>query len=323
MGMKGFSSVGTALALTVGVAACSDQPVSSEMDGPSFSEAAGSSGAADAADAAILELMGVVNAQLQADERDFRVAQAEWLAGPGSEEIGRTVAFRDVGNRQTVFDFVPGDPRRAWSGSLGAGDDITWASDLVEGDAGPGLDETQTAIDNAMATWDAVTCSDLPLTKLDIPGNLGFLQALLFGVGSGPAADITQAGFGTLLDLLLPPPIIAATFTFQFINPDGTSTDIDNNGKPDAALREVYYTNNFPWGINTGFPIDVETVALHENGHSLSQAHFGTLFQTDANGFFHFSPRAVMNAGYTGVQQSIGETDNAGHCSNWADWPNN
>jgi hypothetical protein len=67
----------------------------------------------------------------------------------------------------------------------------------------------------------------------------------------------------------------------------------------------------------------VESVVLHQTGHGLSQAHFGTLSQTDKNGRFHFSPRAVMNAGYTGVQQRIGRTDNAGHCSLWADWPQN
>ncbi|MCH7860473.1 MAG: hypothetical protein IH998_02015 [Proteobacteria bacterium] len=141
----------------------------------------------------------------------------------------------------------------------------------------------------------------------------------LLGGGGGPfpAADIVHAGFGTIVDpIFLPPPIIAAAFTFIFLPP----TDIDNNGKIDVALREIYYTFNFPWGINTNFPIDVETIALHEAGHGLSQAHFGTLFQTDKNGKFHFSPRAVMNAGYTGVQQQLARTDEGGHCSNWASW---
>jgi hypothetical protein len=30
-----------------------------------------------------------------------------------------------------------------------------------------------------------------------------------------------------------------------------------------------------------------------------------------------------MNAGYTGIQTMIGKTDNAGHCSNWEQWPMN
>ncbi len=64
-------------------------------------------------------------------------------------------------------------------------------------------------------------------------------------------------------------------------------------------------------------------MALHEAGHGLSQAHFGKAFRSGGNGKLHFSPRAVMNATYSGVQTSIDQTDNAGHCSNWASWPNN
>jgi hypothetical protein len=40
-------------------------------------------------------------------------------------------------------------------------------------------------------------------------------------------------------------------------------------------------------------------------------------------GKIHFSPCAVMNAAYSGVQTHIRTTDKAGHCSNWANWPNN
>ena len=68
---------------------------------------------------------------------------------------------------------------------------------------------------------------------------------------------------------------------------------------------------------------DIETVALHEAGHGLSQGHFGKKFRTDKNGKIHFSPRAVMNASYSGIQTEILKTDNAGHCSIWANWPQN
>jgi hypothetical protein len=89
--------------------------------------------------------------------------------------------------------------------------------------------------------------------------------------------------------------------------------------------REIYYNNRFTWGINTyGTPIDVESIVLHETGHGLSQAHFGTLFITDSNGKYHFSPLAVMNAGYAGVPwHELMGTDIAGHSSIWASWPNN
>ena len=196
---------------------------------------------------------------------------------------------------------------------------------MVQGAGAPDFDfgATQGAIANAMATWDGVTCSDIPLTAKAVGGNLGFLEFLFFGTGSPPAADITHAGFGSLIDLLLPPPIIAATFTFRFVDDDNNDTDIDNDGYADAAFREIYYTNNYGWGDGTGGTVDTETIVLHETGHGLSQAHFGKLFRTDKNGKFHFAPYALMNAGYTFVQREIEKTDNAGHCSIWSSWPNN
>ena len=78
-----------------------------------------------------------------------------------------------------------------------------------------------------------------------------------------------------------------------------------------------------PLHWNIGSTYDVETIALHEAGHGLSQAHFGTAFIDNGSGQLHFAPRAVMNAAYSGIQNSIDQTDNAGHCSIWANWNNN
>lgn len=270
------------------------------------------------------ELMATVNDELAAAGADYQLEMIEYLTA--GDEIGRTVFFRDVGNKQLESHFVPGDMRRDdWSGTPGPFDDITWASDLAEGSAA-GLDAgtTQTAISNAMATWQGKSCSTLPLTFRSVGGDLGLFQ-FLFTQGLGgalePAADVVHAGFGGL-DALLQPPIIAATFTFVLVDDDTLlPTDIDNNGKLDTAFREIYYNNNdVSWAI--GADIDVETVALHETGHGLGQAHFGKLFRTDANGKLHFAPRALMNAGYTGMLQKVARSDNGGHCSIWASWPN-
>jgi hypothetical protein len=58
-------------------------------------------------------------------------------------------------------------------------------------------------------------------------------------------------------------------------------------------------------------------------GHGFGQAHFGAAFQTGANDKLHFAPRAVMNAAYSGVQQSLTGTDRGGFCSMYGSWPNN
>lgn len=280
----------------------------------------------ESVEAGIRAFMDDVNAQLEVQGAGFRLGVVEYFTA--KDEQGRTVSFSDVGNKQLTSDFVPGDSRRTlWSG-VGPGDDITWTSDLVDGDAGVGLAPTQAAIGSAMATWQGVNCSNIPLTNVATVGDLGFAQFMVTGGASGSPfpsgifADITHAGFGTPVDAFLPPPIIAAAITFVFFDIFGP-TDIDGNGKVDTAFVEIYYTFNFPWGIDTVFPIDVETIALHESGHGLSQAHFGKLFKTDKNGEFQFAPRAVMNSGYTGIQQSLAGTDKGGHCGNWANWPNN
>ena len=151
----------------------------------------------------------------------------------------------------------------------------------------------------------------------DLPGLFGAALGLPFS-----GADIFHAGW-----LFLGPNVLGVTITFVFIDvsqlPNIVFTDIDGNGKLDTAFREIYYADGFTWFDDGVSNIDVETVALHEAGHGLSQAHFGKLFSTDKNGKFHFAPQAVMNAGYTGPQRSLLGTDNGGHCSIWGSWPNN
>jgi hypothetical protein len=56
--------------------------------------------------------------------------------------------------------------------------------------------------------------------------------------------------------------------------------------------------------------IDVETVGLHENGHSLELGDFGP------------PPTAVMNPVYGGIRHTPSAIDHAGMCAVWDSWPN-
>jgi hypothetical protein len=154
----------------------------------------------------------------------------------------------------------------------------------------------------------------------------------LFGFGGLPAvaADVQHVGFlpPGFFELLGSSNILGVTFTFIFVDGNGDPTDIDNNGTGDAAFREIYYNDGFTWEVDPNDQpgdglFDIQTVALHEAGHGLSQGHFGALKVTNANGKRHWSPLAVMNAGYVFGQQQLAGTDRGGHCSNWASWPNN
>lgn len=271
---------------------------------------------AQSPDEEIATLVDAANAGLEAAGANVRVGIAESFSA--WDEMGQTIFFNNVGNKQLGADFVPDDARRAaWSN--GSNPDITYVVQGVGDASNLSLAVTTAAIDRAMATWDALTCSDLPIAGLPpFAGELGIVEN---GFTVPILADITHAGW-----IPLAPPTLGVTFTLIFVDPTqpGTPpTDVDGNGKLDTAIREIYYSSLFLWADDGASNIDVETVALHEAGHGLSQAHFGKLIQTTANGQFHFAPAAVMNAGYTGPRRGLLGTDNGGHCSNWSSWPNN
>ena len=92
------------------------------------------------------------------------------------------------------------------------------------------------------------------------------------------AADIYTLGFlpGIYFDLVLGPgaseSVLGVTFTFVFGDFDAqgnfTPSDVDNNGREDTALKEVWYNDAFTWTTTNTTDIDIQTVALHENGHT-------------------------------------------------------
>ena len=229
-----------------------------------------------------------------------------WTGSVDGQTVGTDVFFLDRGNKQIPVQWVPGDPRRNGRTDIGyAFVDFlpqVYGTDFVT----PA--ETMAAIDDAMDTWANQACSE----GLDIPKGT-FFDWIFFD------SDVLHDGFYDL-----GPGVLGVTIPFIFL--DGSEpTDIDNDGSFDYAYAIILYSDQFSWGIDTNvFPfIDVETVAFHEMGHGLGQAHFGTAFQTLSNGKIHFAPRSVMNAAYSGLQQAPTGTDIAGHCSMYGSWPNN
>jgi len=276
-------------------------------------------------DAELATFMDALNVQLEAQGADYRALEAEYITAGDSGQAGGTVLSKVTGNKQLPHDFVPFDARRAgWSGAAGPSDNITFAIDET-GDAVPlfgGLTGAQTnaAILAAMGTWEGLTCSTLPLVQNPTFGVDIGVVAFLNGLGGSPfvLADVQHAGWR---DINFAGGILGVTFTFIFVS-GGVPTDIDGNGLADAAFREIYYDPSFSWANNGVANIDVETVALHEAGHGLSQAHFGKVWLKN-DGSLAASPRAVMNALYAGPFRGLAGSDSGGHCSNWANWPNN
>jgi hypothetical protein len=270
----------------------------------------------------------------------YAIYMAEYLTTGENGHLGNTVFFKDVGNKQLATDFIlpTASPAAApfdtlsipilW-GSFEPEEvipdntfDISYYVDQRRSTQDLSLATSTAAINDAMSTWNNLNCSDIGLFEIPFDGKQTGFAAEFFGFGGSfeYVADVVHCGWmpGSFFEILAEGGsnfILGVTFTLVLIDDNGNTIDLDNNNKADVAFREIYYNDEFSWGMRSG--IDVESVALHEAGHGLSQAHFGKAFITNSNQFIHFSPRAVMNAAIFGVQQELLQTDQAGHCSNW------
>jgi len=270
------------------------------------------------------------NQKLAAQGVNYRVDRAEYVvSGTGEEAAGRTV-FADNRTLRLTSRWVPGDERR-----VNPGPGLTYAHFQGFMESASGFDATP-AIDASFDTWEALSCSTLELTKEILPGNVfpsGILSLGPSFLNNPQLVDINTVGFlpGAIFDLVLgagaSDNVLGVTFTFVWgtNTPDGfVPSDVDGNGRDDTAFKEVWYNDDFAWTLNGSVnPYDVETVALHENGHALEIGHFGSIFRTEANGKLHVSPRAVMNAAIVGRLRTPLGTDQASYCGNFAAWPNN
>ena len=117
--------------------------------------------------------------------------------------------------------------------------------------------------------------------------------------------------------------ILGVTYTFVWVDLQGNLVDTNGDRLADAAFREIYYNQNFPWSIapNASFPfVDAQSIALHEAGHAFGQDHFGKIFIDASGKHGHFAPQAVMNAAYIFPQRALRGSDKAGHCNMWGGW---
>ena len=264
----------------------------------------------------------------KSENREVVLYSAEYVTSGEDGEVGNIIFFNNRGNKNLAADFVANSQYNIFTDQT---NDISYYIDESRPSDDLNVGTSTQAIERSMSTWNDITCSELGIFKRPFnPGVKTGVMAGILGYGDpvhpifGWVSDIVHAGWMPLefFDAISGGRggnIIATTFTFIVII-DGVRSDDDNNRKNDVWFREIYYNDDRDWADGGGH-IDVETVALHESGHGLSQGHFGKAFLNE--GGVHFSPRAVMNASYSGFQTSIEKTDEAGHCSNWASWPEN
>lgn len=327
-------------ALLVGLAACEDSVTSPPRSpGPAGSSASSASASLEGGGAdlePVATSIGGINAALDDADAGVRLARMEWVepAAAGRDDVPQEdppnhEVFADDRQLRLGSRWVPGDDRRDGRTTLAYTVDQTFAT--ASGAAGPVDGEPE--IDASFDTWNAVQCSDLTVEKQADPGSIP--SGILVG-GETEGLDIGEVGFlpGAIFDALLGPgaseQVLGVTFTFVFVE-DGTPTDVDGDGNNDTAFKEVWYNDAFDWTADAAAAgQDVQTVALHENGHTLELGHFGKIHATfnqgegnDRPGRLHVSPRAVMNALVLGPQRELLGTDRGAFCGQFGSWPNN
>lgn len=261
-----------------------------------------------------------INQELQQQGLNIALAEIEYYT-IGKERPSDRIL-------QLEFQWVPDDERR-----MADGNDITYLVDMSDGSTSSGLDSDQAtnAIDRAMETLGEDRCMERNLDivkRIDNGDDPDIVDALFGfgGLGDPFMADVVNAGWLPLefFNAVAGEDgnrVLAFAAIFVFVDEEtGEPTDINGDNYADTALVEVYYNDSFgnvatdnadrPWGIDIPMPgIDVETVALHENGHSMGLGHFGP------------PPDAIMNPRYSGIQHELSSADSAGLCTVWSSWP--
>lgn len=306
---------------------CGEEPTAPDLSPSDEATPLAKKASEEEGDPAILALMHDINDQLAAQGLNIAIEEIVFF----------TIGQGRPSNRihQQSFRWVPNDSRRAAQGI-----DITHIVDKTFQGTSSGVSAlaTEAEIDASMTTWDTEKAlKKVSVVKRADPGvdisifDEFFPAALPFGdvnpdepaSGFPFAGDIVNVGWYPrgFFEAVGGPGggdgILAFSVTFIFTGPD-----INGDNYLDTALNEVYYNDTFgkPGDPRAGFPwsigqmalpgIDVQTVAFHENGHSLGIGHFG------------FPPAAALNPFYSGPQITPLPPDQAGMAAVWRSWPN-
>lgn len=189
--------------------------------------------------------------------------------------------------------------------------------------------DVDAALESAYDSWNAIPNSHLVAERqLDTGGNFDVLDGSYDGggncrtvydltspnldLGAGqiyPEDDIIVGGWispAYFLQCLGSMDIIGVTWTFSDVDANG-------DGYRDRLYVEQFYNPFFAWTttdavyLDFAAPMDIETIAVHENGHAHGLGHFGgpirnQPFKLQPNGKV-FNPEAVMNPYYLGGEE--------------------
>jgi hypothetical protein len=274
-----------------------------------------------------VQLKDVLNSTLFAD-KNFKISQVEIYSAVTS---ATTVETLDQQFESTLSSrWVTNDTRRNWNGDNNL-KDIDWLS-FTPFSIANGSISAEPVYQAMYDKWEkGGSCKTLDIDRTSYSLSMGN-PSLILGIGGPPAeaplADISLIGFlpaGIFEAVFDSPNVLGVAFSFVFINPDTGLPIKTSRGKEDKAFTEVWFNDGFTWSKGTApGKIDIESVVLHEFGHTLNLGHFGILqaFTTNGQTKLVYQPVNTMNAFYIGEPRNfLGPNDKGNYCEAWGSWP--
>lgn len=274
-----------------------------------------------------VDLKDVLNSTLFAD-KNFKISQVEIYTAVTS---ATTVETLDQQFESTLSSrWVTNDTRRNWNGDNNL-KDIDWLSFTPFAMAN-GRISAEPVYQAMYDKWEkGGSCKTLDIDRTSYSLSMGN-PSLILGIGGPPAeeplADISLIGFlpAEIFEAVFDSPnVLGVAFAFVFINPATGIPIKTSRGKEDKAFTEVWFNDGFTWSKGTApGKIDIESVVLHEFGHTLNLGHFGILQAFTSNGQTKlvYQPVNTMNAFYIGEPRNfLGPNDKGNYCEAWGSWP--
>ena len=309
-----YSLVGALATVAIAISACAPdvtEPTSSATaltDGPSFAKKAAVS--EDATIAWLIARVDQFNASQEAKGSTLRL-DYPWLfrLGLGTDPFGRLRTGSRWSNPNVTYVLDESDYTTDVSSSL-----------------------VEAALVSSFDSWNAIANTGVHATRIADPGgNFDVLDGTLTGTTCDDIFDVTSPNYvpgppfqgdfqNPVADIVVggwinPQYFISCLGSINIIGVTWTffQADTDGDNYLDRLYVEQFYNPAFAWTttnavyLDFGAPIDIETIAVHENGHAHGLGHFGgpinrQPFKLKPN-LRVFNPEAVMNPFYLGGEE--------------------
>jgi len=277
-----------------------------------------------------VQLVSLLNKTLFAHSR-YKVSEIHTLTY--AKAGGTSVQTLDQQFESTLSSrWVTNDSRRNWNGDNDL-NDIDWTP-YPPLSVANGTIDVNDIYSRMYAKWqNDGTCRTVKIDRNQYNPSTGNPSAILGIDGmepsTVPSADVSVVGFipGEIFESVFgSPDVLGVTFSFVFSDPVTGEPTKTTRGKEDKAYAEVWFNDSFRWSKGaTPTSVDLESVILHEFGHSLNLGHFGILqqfTQADGSSKLVYQPVNTMNAFYIGeLRNFLGQNDKGNFCEAWGSWP--